>query len=130
MIEKMKNFIENRRCRSAWDRGVTAYAIDLLDELAAGIELGYVDADVFYSPRLLERALLNGASDWTEYSWGGCALIYDGDIAKALCNPSELKRTHNGQRRPNAREEWLDTQARALTQAAELIKRSVTEVTA
>lgn len=46
------------------------------------------------------------------------ALIYNGDIAKLLCSPSELKRTRNGERRPNNREEWLDTQARALAQAA------------
>ena len=49
---------------------------------------------------------------------GRFALIYNGDIAKLLCSPSELKRTRNGERRPNNREEWLDTQARALAQAA------------
>lgn len=47
---------------------------------------------------------MNGASTWSEYSWGGSALIYNGDIAKRLCNPSELKRTHNGERRPNSQE--------------------------
>ena len=70
------------------------------------------------SRKELEEWLLNGASTWGEYSWGGSALIYNGDVAKRLCNPSELKRTHNGERRPNSREEWLDTQARALAQAA------------
>lgn len=45
------------------------------------------------------------------------ALVYDGDIAAALCNPSELKKTRNGERRPNSQEEWLDVQARALRQA-------------
>lgn len=50
-------------------------------------------------------------------AWGGSALVYDGDIAAALCTPSELKRTRNGDRRPNSREEWLDVQARALRQA-------------
>lgn len=43
--------------------------------------------------------------------------MYDGDIAAALCTPSELKKTRNGDRRPNSREEWLDVQARALRQA-------------
>ena len=43
--------------------------------------------------------------------------MYDGDIAAALCTPSELKKTRNGERRPNSREEWLDVQARALHQA-------------
>lgn len=62
-------------------------------------------------------AALNGSRDWSEYSWGGSALVYDGDIAAALCTPSELKKTRNGERRPNSREEWLDVQARALYQA-------------
>ena len=64
-----------------------------------------------------EAAALNGAQDWEQYSWGGSALVYDGDIAAALCTPSELKKTRNGDRRPNSREEWLDVQARALRQA-------------
>lgn len=42
-----------------------------------------------------------------------------------LCTPSELRRTHNGERRPNSREEWLDTQARALYQAARRVKRHI-----
>ena len=68
-------------------------------------------------------ALLNGAKDWSQYSWGGCSLIYDPDIASRLCCPSELKKTRNGERRPNSREEWLDVQARALYQAANRVYR-------
>lgn len=33
----------------------------------------------------------------------------------------ENDKTRNGERRPNSREEWLDTQARALRQAANRI---------
>lgn len=84
-------------------------------------EKGYLDLDAFSNDRMLRDALLNGAGDWSQYSWGGCALIYDQEIAKALCNPTELKKTRNGERRPNSREEWLDVQARALGQAARLI---------
>jgi hypothetical protein len=73
------------------------------------------------SSRELEALLLNGADDWKAYSWGGGALIYDSDIAEALCTPSELKKTKNGQRRPNKNEERLDTQARALWQACKKI---------
>ena len=50
-------------------------------------------------------------------------IIYDEDIAKRVCTPSELKKTRNGERRPNSSEEWLDTQARALYQAASLVRR-------
>jgi hypothetical protein len=38
-----------------------------------------------------------------------------------FCTPSELKKTHNGERKPNKNEEWLDVQARALNQAAKMI---------
>ena len=44
------------------------------------------------------------------------------DIAKRL-GTSELKKSKNGENKPNSREEWLDTQARALTQAERLIIR-------
>lgn len=104
-----------RRDRSAWDRGVTAYALDMLEELEV-TEL---------TARTVERTLLNGAPTWRDYSWGGRALIYDRDIAERLCCPSELRRTRGGERRPNAAEEWLDTQARACFQAAQRIKRIV-----
>ena len=107
--------LEARKDRSAWDKGVTAYAIDLLDQYQERAEFEGREAA---SRAELEGWLLNGASTWGEYSWGGLALIYNGDIAKLLCSPSELKRTRNGERRPNNREEWLDTQARALAQAA------------
>lgn len=124
-VEKIAENLKNRKDRSAWNRGVTLYAMELVEELEQGIRDGYIYADDLDAPRILERAMLNGASDWSAYSWGGAALIYDEEIAARLCTPSELKRTHNGQRRPNASEEWLDTQARALYQAARRVKDTV-----
>lgn len=99
---------------SAWDRGVKATALDLLD------------GDYNLLPRecrALKRLLLNGAENWNAYSWGGSGLIFDSEIAARFCTPSELKRTGNGNRRPNSREEWLDVQARGLFQAERLICR-------
>ena len=72
--------------------------------------------------RLLEKALLYGAGDWRQYSEGGCALVYDADIAARLCSPSELKRVRGGERQPNSRETWLECQSRALWQAHRLIE--------
>lgn len=118
-LQKAAELIEARKDRSAWDKGVTAYALDLLDglkELAESGDLPAAAAELL-KPRALREKMLNGAANWKEYSWGGSGLIYDGDIAKYLCCPSELKRTRNGERRPNSREEWLDVQARALYQA-------------
>ncbi len=102
--------LEQRKDKSAWNKGVTAYALELLEDVADNEEV-------------TKERLLNGASDWNQYSWGGSSLIYDEDIAKRLCTPSELKKTRNGERRPNASEEWLDTQARALYQACNRIMR-------
>ena len=122
-ITKSMEELEDRKDRSAWDRGVTNYAYDLLEELKGEIESGYY-TDVKTIPEL-KKALLNGANDWSQYSWGGCALIYDYEIAERLCNPSELKKTRNGERKPNRNEEWLDVQAMALYQACNRITKTI-----
>lgn len=113
--------------RSEWNKGVTAYALELLESLRQTIRGGYFAPADLKDPAAIEKALLNGAADWDQYSWGGCSLCYDSDIAARLCTPSELKRTRNGERRPNIREEWLDTQARALYQAARRVKRHISD---
>ena len=128
--ELYKNYTEYIEKRtgyaSAWGRGVKAYAIDLLDELKQaadyeGEELKLNGA----SFEQFEKIALNGAEDWRAYSWGGCALIYDRDIAATLCTKSELKKTNNGEKQPNSREQWLDVQARALYQAARLVYKAM-----
>lgn len=116
--EQLELVLQNRKrsARSAWKRGVYDYAYMLLDSR--------YDVKEFHETDLKE-VLLNGASSWHEYSWGGYSLIYDEDIAKALCTPSELKRVDYGRLKPNSREEWLDVQARALYQAYTLILKIV-----
>ena len=121
-FEKMAEIINGREQRSAWRRGVTAYALELLEELKEGVDGGYISADDLNTPADFSCALLNGASDWSAYSYGGGSRIYNGDIAARLCCPSELKKTREGERRPNSREEWLGVQARALAQAARVVR--------
>lgn len=115
IYEKITANLEARKDRSAWDRGVNVYALELVENLEETAAYNKRDPE---STTELREWLLNGARDWNQYSWGGSALVYDRDIAERLCTPSELKKTRNGERRPNAREEWLDTQARALYQAS------------
>lgn len=110
---EIKAAINNKKTRSAWDAGVKEYAIELADNLSDLID--------YTNSRSLERDLLNGADNWEHYSWSGCALCYDRDIAFRLCNPTELKKTNGGRHCPNAREAWLDVQARALYQACRMI---------
>lgn len=112
---EIKKELEARKDRSAWSKGVTVYALELLEE--------YRERAAYKGREAVDRVefktwLLNGADSWESYSYGGSSLIYNGDIAERLCCPSEYKRTREGERRPNSREEWLDVQARALCQAA------------
>jgi hypothetical protein len=123
IIEKMKKSLSEEKARSAWDKGVKKYAAELIADLDENISGGCFATEDIAAPLLLKRQILNGASDWAQYSWGGCSLVYNEDIAQRLCTPSELKKTRNGERRPNASEEWLDTQARALNQAARMVQR-------
>lgn len=116
-IKELKKVIANEKARSAWGRGVKEYALELLEELE---EKHGGEHEVHGSPSDYKE-LLNGAESWSEYSWGGCSYIYNDQIAERLCSPSELKKTRNGERRPNSHERWLDVQARALFQAANMI---------
>lgn len=81
--------INNSKARSAWDKGVKLYAYELVEAL----EVEEIPQD----KAELKSLLLNGAADWKQYSWGGCSLIYDCDIAERLCCPSELKKTKGGE---------------------------------
>ena len=123
-IHELKKELESKKCRSAWDKGVNEYAFELCESLEESMQYNN-EEEVPTSPKLLEKMLLNGADSWGQYSWGGCSLIYNGDIAERLCSPSVFKKCKEGERKPNASEEWLDCQARALYQACNRIKRIV-----
>lgn len=130
IFDKLTAELEARKDRSAWNKGVTVYALELVEELR---ERAAYEGRNPEPGKECREWMLNGARDWrrpndefaawSEYSWGGSSLIYDQDIAERLCTPSELKKTRHGERRPNSREEWLDTQARALYQACDRVSR-------
>lgn len=118
IYEAERKLIEAYKPRSAWNKGVKAYAEELFAEL---IERIAYEGEEPCNRKECRKWLLNGASDWKDYSYGGCSLIYNQDIAKRLCTSTELKKTHNGYEFPNNWENWLDVQARALFQAANLV---------
>ena len=127
LYQKYAEYIEKRTgYASAWGRGVKKYALDILDDLKqiADYEGEPLQLDGA-SFEQLESVALNGAENWQEFSRGGLALIYDGDIAKRLCTKTELKKTSDGEKQPNSRETWLDVQARALYQAARLVYKAM-----
>lgn len=110
----IKNVIESLPAeRSTWRRGVRQYAIDLLDSFP-----DYRDI----TSENCRETLLNGAGSWKEWAYGGCGLVYDCEIAKRLCTPSELRKRRGGELEPSLRESWLDVEARAVGQAAAAIK--------
>lgn len=114
--ELLKALDELPRGRSAWSRGVLEYAQEMVENL---------DRDTVLTRDTVRIAVLNGASDAREYSWGGCALIHDWDIADRLCTPSEFRRKKGGSLPPNRHETWLDVQTRAINQALAVIRARV-----
>lgn len=65
-IDEVKKELNGRKCRSAWDRGVNAYALELLDNLAAALawqQLEQIPEDW----KTCKADVLNGASDWSEF---------------------------------------------------------------
>ena len=126
--ETLLKIIEASKARSAWDKGVKLYAYELAEEMEdtqlEKLEKLIGNFSVLSYTQFaneLKKILLNGATDWKNYSWGGCSLIYNYDIAERLCNHTEFKKTRCGMKAPNKKEEWLDVQARALSQAYELV---------
>ena len=118
IIRELEN-MKKRFARSAWDKGVYDYAFDILEPL--GDELENVKADT----------LMNGVNTWTDYSYGGCALISDDDIAKRMCAPSEYKKYLNAglNSKLSDSDYWLgNVQTRALFQAMAKIRRAYTRV--
>lgn len=117
--KELINTLENRKDRSAWDKGVTLYAIELIESMYDVDD----EEELVKNENICKQILLNGANDWSQYSYGGSSLVYDCDIAERLCCPSELKKVCGGDRNPNRYETWLDVQARALNQACNRIMK-------
>lgn len=63
---KVRETIENARTRSAWDRGVQAYALELLDNYDEYVR--YAANNSKAVAELSETTLLNGAADRSQYT--------------------------------------------------------------
>lgn len=127
-INRATEIIKSVRARSTWDKAIKAYSLELMENLEEFAEGGYICDTDLKDLAGLEKICLNGAKSWKQYSWGGCSLIYDYEIAERVCTPSELKQTENGERRPNKEEDWLDVQARALGQAFYQVRNAFQQV--
>lgn len=124
LIRDIRNELDNHFARSAWDRGVRDFAVDMLNSYLERRNLSIWDEQTRIG-RITEEDLLDGAKNWNQYSHDGNYLIYNQDICRALCNQRDQKRTQDGKLPPNDQEDWLDFQARALRQAAQMVVEAV-----
>lgn len=110
--EYAKSYIKSVRRwnTSTFDKACNQYAAELLDEFAEDHGNNSVPT---------KKDLLNGAADWREYSYGGCSLIFDEDIAKRVCTPAQFAKKFGKKLANN--ETWLDVQAQALSVASQRI---------
>lgn len=103
--------------RSTWAKAVKADALDLVENIVDALDCGYIDVVPEDGPRL-RALLLNGASDWKQYSWGGCALCYNHQLREHYLTPSERERYTGDTVRGS---HLLDIQASALSQACDIV---------
>jgi hypothetical protein len=109
--------------RNAWDRGVKAYALEMLESFEEWRRWNEENGESV--PELDERTALNGASDWSAWAYGGCGLVYNAYIAERLCTPSELRKLNGGAKVPTGAATWCDIEARAARQAWRMIAEVV-----
>ena len=114
--------INQIKSRSTWNKAVKIDALDFIEKLQEANEYSPIDPAVLCDRKKIETILLNGAENWEQYSWGGCALIYDDDIKSHYLTPSEQKR-YKGNLVDGCN--VLTVQARALHQAANIVCRHI-----
>lgn len=140
LTEVLNTLKSQKPARSRWDRAVIEDAEEMISEVIDNLRDTPEEAprDLTALTAKLLNVSVSTIKSWGgddghngirsvyqcahESSWGGSHLCYDYDIARHYCTPSELKRSRDGQRRPNAREDWLDVQARAIYQALSEIR--------
>lgn len=110
---EIRSIIMQEKARSAWKQGVKDVGLNIL----WGILDEYDGNDAPHFNRVEDFAHYFYNVSLREAVDGGCFLIYDYDIAKNFCSPSELQRTKNGYRNPNSSETWLDVMYRGAYQA-------------
>lgn len=127
-ILTVANEVNNRKTRSAWSKGVQSYAFHILAQFEDWRRFN--ESEGLECPELDEVTALNGASNWSVWSYGGCGLVYDSAIAERLCTPSELRKLDGGARVPTGAATWCDIEARAARQAWRMIAEAVRKLEA
>lgn len=117
-IAKIKTWVDDASCRSHWERAVKDYALEMISQCDRTSITSYKQIPNHCNAfNMTDSALAKALSE------GGCFEIYNGDIAKRLCTPSQLKRVarKDGTVRDLPHETWIDAQTRAVNQAIFLL---------
>lgn len=114
-LSTLRGLVSSSSARSAWSRGVRAYALDLLDNIEEMSNYGEYLA-------ISEEVALNGAGCWSNYAAGGCGLVYTSAILDRLCTASELRRLSRSSR---CDIDAIELEGRALFQAWRLIAENL-----
>ena len=69
IIAEIYQEIESHPVRSAWDKGVRSYAEELFETYITNMNLRIDDAKTRIG-KIVDADLLNGARDWSQYSYG------------------------------------------------------------
>lgn len=111
------------RSYTNWTRAVCQYAMEMLES--------FEENNGFDVEKLNEKSLLRGARDWQQYSNCGFSLVGNSEIAERLCSPTQLYIYERGMKAPvgmktlqgtaHSDSSWIDVQAVALKQAAEMV---------
>ena len=116
--------IDESEPRSQWKRAIRLYEKELYESIFGKIEKELIRAFAFGDydsiKDRIKKLLLNGAKDWTEYSFRGCSLCYNGEIEERLLPPS--------QRGKRSGEALLKLQAEALKEAASIVAYKIAPV--
>ena len=124
LIRDIQNETDAIPGRCAWTFGVHCYAVDMFSEYIGRMGLDIWDESAGIG-KITEEDLLDGAKDWLQYSRDGNSLVYNKDICCRLCNRRDQERTQDGKLPPDDHEDWLDFQAGALQQAAQIVIKAV-----
>lgn len=116
-IEGLKNKLneEEKKARGTYNKAIYQYAFELVDNIADNYRTTAEELKHLENITNLKEKSLNGASDWEQYSWGGCSLCYNYDILHRLFCKSIVEKYENADSVRGRH--LLDWQACALSKA-------------
>lgn len=116
-IKELKNKLETEqeKARGTYQKAIYQYAFELVDNIADNYITTAEELEHLESIANLKERALNGATNWNQYSWGGCSLCYNFDILNRLFCKSIAKKYENADSVRGRH--LLDYQASALARA-------------